>query len=137
MGYKGLETWLAEVIENAENRGKLTAIVCSLETQTGGTKEVHTQLTEGRTWDPALLFRIFKGRAETYVQDRPGLHTFVCSAFYDGKASPDGPPHTFVVQDGEMRANGQNRVVAEHPNLAGVTAQLMRHNEDSNRTIVT
>jgi len=121
--YKTLETWIAEVL--AETDRKLTSLECIYEKQSGGTEECYSEPTEGKSWDPDHLFRVFKGRAEHLVQDRPGIHNFEMRAYFDKKPGP-GAKHHFIVSDGEIRQGGAGTRVVERANTEGVISQLMR-----------
>lgn len=137
MAYKNLQTWIEDFLSETEK--KCTALVCLYEVPNGGTKEVHTQSIQGRTWDTDLLYRMFKNMAENHVQDRPGLHTFLIQACYDNNPVPS-KTGTFLVSDGELKNGGSGRgVITEHPTNTGLVAQQMRHVENmmqTNNTLV-
>ena len=121
--YKTLETWIAEVL--AETDRKATSLECIYEKPSGGTEEVYSEHLEGKSWNPEQLFRVFKGRSEHLVQDRPGIHNFEIRAFFDKKPGP-GAKHHFIVSDGEIRQGGAGTRVVERANTEGVISQLMR-----------
>jgi hypothetical protein len=127
MAYKNLEAFLTEVLTDPEGR-KCTSLTCQYENPQGGLKEVLSIPIEGKTHEVAILYRMFKTRAESFVQDKPGMHTFLMSAYFDRRETPDNT-QTFMVSDGEIRNGGASRVVNEHPNNQGLLAQLMRHSE--------
>jgi len=135
--YKTLETWIAEVL--AEEGRKATSLECIYEKPSGGTEEVYSEPLEGKSWNPEQLFRVFKGRSEHLVQDRPGIHNFEIRAFFDKKPGP-GAKHHFIVSDGEIRQGGGAARVTERADAAGVLSQLMRGFESTieiNRQLVT
>lgn len=134
MAYQNLETFIDECISDPER--KCMMLTCLYELPTGGTKEVQSVPLGGKTWDSATLYRMFKGIAESHVQDRPGLHTFILQPYFDGKTTPDRS-RTFIVSDGEIKNGGAGRVVTEHPTSNGLIAQQMRHNEELVRTAVS
>lgn len=107
---------------------KLTALACYYELATGGTKEVHTESLTGKTWPVDVLYNMFKGVAETFVQEKQGNHTFEMRAFFDSKNVHERV-HPFSVIDGEIKQGGSNRTITEHPTQVGLLAQMMRHNE--------
>jgi hypothetical protein len=126
MAYKTLERWLEEMLSIPDR--KLTALACFYELPTGGTKEVHTESLVGKTWPIETLYNMFKGVAETFVQEKQGNHTFEMRAFFDNKNVHERV-HPFSVIDGEIKQGGSNRTITEHPTQVGLLAQMMRHNE--------
>jgi hypothetical protein len=130
MAYKTLERWLEEMLSIPDR--KLTALACFYELPTGGTKEVHTEQLTGKTWPVEVLYNMFKGVAETFVQEKQGNHTFEMRAFFDNKNTHDRV-HPFSVIDGEIRHGGANRPLTEHPNQTGHLAQMMRHVETAHQ----
>lgn len=130
MAYKTLERWLEEMLSIPDR--KLTALACFYELPTGGTKEVHTESLGGKTWPVEVLFNMFKGVAETFVQEKQGNHTFEMRAFFDSKNTHERV-HPFSVIDGEIRHGGANRPITEHPNQTGHLAQMMRHVETAHQ----
>lgn len=131
--YKNLETYIEECLTDPDR--KLAKLTLFYETATGGTKEILTQIIEGKTWDAKTLYRVFSGRAETHVQDRQGNHTFTLDAYFDAKNSAEAS-HTFIVIDGEIKNGGSARNVTEHPNQTGIIAQFMRHLETKDALMV-
>lgn len=126
--YKTLESWISEALTNSEKDGICSALTCVYnKPHQGGTKEVHTVKLIGKTWEPAKLAELFKGKAETFAQDLGGIQTFELQAFYG--ASETQATHTFTIVDGEIRAGGQERGVKETPDGPGIVAQSMRHAE--------
>jgi hypothetical protein len=126
VAYKTLERWLEEMLSIPDR--KLTALACFYELHTGGTKEVHTESLTGKTWPIETLYNMFKGVAETFVQEKQGNHTFEMRAFFDNKQVHERV-HPFSVIDGEIKQGGSNRTITEHPTQVGLLAQMMRHNE--------
>src|SRR5579863_3904351 len=126
MAYKTLERWLEEMLSIPDR--KLSALACFYEMPTGGTKEVHTESLVGKTWPVETLYNMFKGCAETFVQEKQGNHTFEMRAFFDNKQVHERV-HPFSVIDGEIKQGGSNRTITEHPNQTGLLAQMMRHTE--------
>lgn len=128
--YKTLDRWLEEMLSIPDR--KLTALACFYELPTGGSKEVHTEQLTGKTWPVEVLYNMFKGVAETFVQEKQGNHTFEMRAFFDGRNTHDRV-HPFSVIDGEIRHGGVNRPLTEHPNQTGHLAQMMRHVESAHQ----
>jgi hypothetical protein len=129
--YKTLETWLSEMLHGDTSDGVkrvLTALSCIHNRPNGGVAEVLTLDLAGKSWTVETLLRTFQGRAEHAVQDIPGRHHFEMRAYFD-KQSVHAETHTFVVEDGEMKANGAQRRQSEDATANGLLAQLMRHND--------
>lgn len=122
---KTLAQWIKEAINDPDKDGPLTmmALVHMVGQQQ---KELHTtKFAPGKDWKETDLADMFRGKAETYCQDLPGLQTFQLLAFYGGRSEPEAflP---FVIN---VNADVGNGLATEAPTEQGKTQQSMRHTE--------
>ena len=138
--YKTLETWLSEMLHetivDGEKSRKLTAIGCFWVKPGTTSEEVLTIQLTGKSWTVESLFNTFRGKAEHKVQDIGGRHHFEMRAYFDGQGAP-GEHHTFVIEDGELKSNGAQRRQAEDATKDGLFAQMMRHLDNKDATLLS
>lgn len=138
--YKTLETWLSEIfhepIVEGEKARKLTAIGCFWMKPGSGQEEVLTLPLAGKSWTVETLFNTFRGKSEHKVQDIGGRHHFEMRAYYDGQIQ-HGETHSFVIEDGEMKANGAQHRQREDATKDGLFAQMMRAMDNKDQVIMS
>lgn len=133
--FKPLETWIKEALSDSEKDGPCTALSVVYKKPEGGTKEIHSVKLSGKTWVAKDLADLFTGKAESFAQDLAGIQMFELLAFY-GNRREEEASHNFRVVDGELSAGGASRGVRESPDATGMTAQLMRHLERKDETML-
>lgn len=84
------------------------------------------KMQEGTQHDPKVLAQRFRGKAESYAQDLPGVQTFNVWVFYGGSNEP-GARQPFVVN--VQSDHLQGGLSTEPPDATGQIMQRMRHNE--------
>ncbi len=124
MGRKTLEKWIDEAMTDPEKK-RITAFTL-VHMQGMQHMEIHSyKFKETGSADPKNLAAMFRGKAEAYCQDLPGMHTCVLWAFY-GTAEPEArQPFTVNVQTDHT----QGGLTTEPPTEMGITMQKMRHGE--------
>ena len=123
---KSLEEWIREAMLDDEKDGKITAI--SLVHMVGQSpKEIHTaKLIDGKKVEPKALADMFRGKAETYTQDLPGVHTFNLLAYYGQRTDPQAA-QPFVVNS--IADHNNPSLATENPTAEGKTMQRMCQDE--------
>ncbi len=129
-----LDQWIREAIADDTKDGKCTSLACvhMRGDSRGGQveKEVHSCRLGDKQWDPKALADMFRGKAESYAEELPGVQNFQLLAFYDNRRE-SGAAKPF-------RANGYLDVGGlgtESPTGQGLTQQAMRHMEVLMQTV--
>jgi len=85
-------------------------------------KEIHsTKFSGGKTWTEQELASMFRGKAEAYSQDLPGIQTFQLLGFYGGRNIPEAYQPFTCTPNNEPGGLG-----TESPTDTGRTQQMMR-----------
>ena len=124
MKRKQMDQWIREALTDPDKDGKISML--SLVHMVGSQqKEIHTiKYNGGKSWSETELATVFRGKAETYVQDLQGVHTFQLLAFYSNKPQPEAfYPFTINV------AADTGGLFTEMPNDTGRMQQVMRQSE--------
>lgn len=123
MARKTLDKWIEEAISDAD---KPTITHISLVHMRGLQQlELHTYRYGGTTrTEPRDLAAMFRGKAEAYCQDLPGVQTFQLMAFY-GKTEAEAFQPFLVNQNTE----NQSGLSTEAPTEQGRLQQIMRQGE--------
>lgn len=119
-----LQTWIGEALVDGDKEGRLQML--SLVHMRGiDETEVHTiRFGPGKTWTPAELSKLFRGKAENYAAEIPGTQTFCLLAFYGDSHEPQARKPLMV-----SGASEQSGLSTEGPTKEGLTQQAMRHSE--------
>jgi hypothetical protein len=120
-----LDAWIQDAMTDPDKE-RITRFTL-VQMQGTGHLEIHTYkfASEKSSADPKQLANMFRGKAETYAQDLPGVQTFNLWAYY-GKEEPEArQPFTVNVAIDPM-AGG---LYTEPPTDQGLTMQKMRQNE--------
>jgi hypothetical protein len=133
MAYKTAESWIGEMMGDADRKCKAISVVRNL--PTGGIEDIYTHQMAGKQWTIEQVFKTLIGRALHNVQDKPGRHTFELRAFFDDNSS-FSEHTTFICEEGEYKATGSKNV-AEGASLAGIVGQHMRQNENLHNIVKT
>ncbi len=120
---KTLEQWIAEVIVDPDKE-KFSGFSL-VHMQGTSQKEIHSYKWGGTgEIDAKHMASVFRGKAEAYCQDMPGVQQFQMLAFYSGKNEPEAfQPFTVNVQ------SDHSGLATEGPSEQGQIQQRMRHNE--------
>lgn len=87
--------------------------------------EVHAvRFGPGKAWTTAELSKLFRGRAENYAAEIPGVQQFCLLAFYGDNPEPRARKPIMV--NGASEHSG---LATEGPTKDGLTQQAMRHTE--------
>ncbi len=121
---KTLERWIQEAITDHDKEGPLTQLSLVHVVATSE-EEVHTvKLGAGRDWTPKELAKLFRGKADTEVQDEIGVHVFKVLAFYDNQSEAQSR-YKFIVSGHQEDHHG----ATEPPTAQGLRMQDMRITE--------
>lgn len=127
MARKQMHTWIAEAVADPDKDGKITQITLVHVVGGGGTREIHTtKFSSGKNWTAKDLADMFRGKAETFCQDLPGVQTFNLLCFYGGRNTPEAA-FPFIVNSTQEMAHGH--LSTEPPTAEGRTMQSMRQSE--------
>lgn len=123
---KSLDQWITEAMLDDDKDGKISAI--SLVHMVGQVpREIHAaKLVEGKKVDPKALADMFMGKAQTYCQELPGVHTFNLLAFYGQRSDPQAY-HPFIVNS--IPEHNGTALATENPTPEGQKMQAMRQGE--------
>ena len=128
MSYKTLETWIKEQLDDTDRKIHSFQM---MRHSPGGGDDLQSEFTlplKGKNWTEAQILRTFKGRSESYVQDKPGRHVFELRAFFEGNETHQ-ESHTYIVEDGQYKPTG-SKSAPESASLQGHMGQMMRQNEN-------
>lgn len=121
-----VEKWIQEALTDTEKEGACTAMSLVHMIAGAGKQEIHTiKITAAKKWTAKDLHSVFRGKAEGFAAELPGVQTFALLAFYDNRSEPEAKK-PFTIQ-GEQDFGGTGGT--EGPNTAGMLAQGMRHSE--------
>ena len=120
---KTLESWIREALTDPDKEGKCSMI--SLVHMVGQQqKELHTtKFGGGKSWSENELGAMFRGKAEAYCQDLPGVQTFQLLAFYGDRTTPESF-QPFIVN-----VNAEYGLGTESPTDQGRLQMSMRREE--------
>ena len=121
---KTMNVWIREAMSDTDKDGP--CVMMSLLHMVGQQpRELHcTKFSGAKSWMPEQLADMFRGKAETYSQDLPGVQTFNLVAFYGTSQEPQAF-FPFLVKS-ESDGIG---LVTEGPTEQGKLQQTMRWNE--------
>lgn len=121
---KSMDVWIREALADSDKDGKCTmlALVHMVGIQQ---KEIHTtKFSGGRSWTEQDLATMFRGKAETYAQDIPGVQSFQLLAFYGERSSAEAF-FPFIINI----ATDFGGLSTEAPTDTGRLQQIMRREE--------
>lgn len=119
-----MDVWIREALTDPDKDGKCTmiALVHMVGMQQ---KELHsTKFNNGRSWTEMELAAMFRGKADVYAQDIPGVQSFQLLAFYNDRTTPEA--YFPFLSSGNIDNNGLG---TEAPNEQGQIQQRMRREE--------
>ncbi len=126
MAKRTVEAWIAQALNDPDKDGPCSQI--SLIHMQGAStgKELHViKIKIGGQYEPKKMAETFRGRAEGYSQELPGVQTFNLVAFY-GKTEPEAfQPFLVNLQSDHMNSG----LSTEGPSAEGQTQQRMRQQE--------
>lgn len=125
MARKTLDRWIDEAMTDPEKKRitRFTLVhMVGMQYQ-----EIHTvRFTDKGGHEAKSLATMFRGKAETYSQDLPGVQTFVLWAYYGAEEPEARMPFMVNV---EMDSRGASGLSTEPPTEQGQTMQKMRQSE--------
>lgn len=126
MARKSLATWIDEAMRDSDKDGNISQL--TLVHMVGQQqKEIHTtRFSSGKSWAAKDLAEMFKGKAETFCQDLPGVQTFQLLAFYGGRNQAESAL-PFIVNS--LADHHQSGLSTESPTAEGRMMQNMRQSE--------
>ena len=84
-----LERWIHDALTDPDKEEKCSMISLVHVVGQNNQKEIHTtKFGSGKVWAEKDLAEMFRGKAQTYCQDLPGVQTFQLMAFYGGSTQP-------------------------------------------------
>lgn len=121
---KSMDGWIREALTDPDKDGRIS-MLSLVHMQGTQQKEIHTtKFSGGRSWTETELANMFRGKAETYAQDLPGVQTFQLLAFYGEKGAPEAY-FPFIVNN----VGDNSGLMTEAPTEQGRMQQVMRQNE--------
>lgn len=127
-GKQTLDKWIHEALTDSDKDGPC-GMLTLVHISGGGDKEIHTVRFGGKAWKTADLARLFKGKAEGYAGDLPGVQMFALLAFYknkEGEVRDEPEARKPFNVNGELDYGG---MATEGPTPQGLVSQSLRHNE--------
>jgi hypothetical protein len=126
MARQTLDQWIAQALNDPDKDGPCTLISLVHVSGAQSLRELHsTKIQAGGTYDPLRMAKMFRGKAEAYAQDLPGVQTFNLMAFY-GKPEAEAHQPFLVNMQADTATAGLS---TEGPTETGMTAQRMRQSE--------
>lgn len=120
-----LDMWIRDAMSDSDKDGDISAIAMVHMVNGQDGKEIHTvKFGPNKTYQPDQLASVFRGRAEAFAQDLPGVQTFELKAFYGTSTEPRAF-QPFMVS-GTLDNHGMG---SETPDDRGHRAQQMRHSD--------
>lgn len=126
-----LESWIHEALTDEDKDQKCTGLSLVYVKANGSFQELHSINIQKKVAQPDQLAEIFTRKAESFSADLDGVSDFQLQAFYGQKDPQAWKP--FKCFNGELRLNGAEIPVTESPDNKGLTHQLMRHLEETQR----
>ncbi len=121
---QALDKWIEEAICDPDKSEPCKRIVLVHMFGTSQ-REIHTvTIGTGSGKDPKMMGALFKGKAESYAQDLPGVQTFNLLAFYGSESEPSAF-HPFTLTGDTFHPG----LATEAPDSQGLVQMLMRHYE--------
>lgn len=130
MAKQTLDQWIREAIIDEEKDGKCTSFAL-VHMRSNVEKEIHAIKLGDKKWDPKNLAQIFRGKAEGYSEELPGMQNFQLHAFYANRNEPQASKPFMVKGYTEM-----DGLATESPTGGGLVQQAMRHMEVLMQTTV-
>lgn len=120
---KPMDVWIREAMLDEEPGEKLKQL--RLIHMVGmQQRELRTTVFGTKAFTPENLAKMFRGLAETHVQELAGVHTFELQAFYGDRTEPEAYYPFLVNSEGD-----HSGLYTESPTEQGKVQQNMRHAE--------
>lgn len=132
-GRKTLDSWISDALSDTDKTdedGNIRPIAAMvLVHMVGGaqSKEIHSvRFGKNKSYPASDLAALFRGKAEAYSQELPGVQTFQLLALYQGASEPEAF-QPFIVSGSSPDNHGLG---SEAPNETGQKQQMMRWNDN-------
>jgi hypothetical protein len=129
-----LESWIKDAVTDDDKEGHITMLACVHISHGAERDEIHAVRFSGKTWTAKELARLFRGKAEAYAQNIPGMQGFALLAFYGGRDEAEAKHRFNVMGEGEYGDDGVG--ITEGPDAKGLLGQGMRHLEIATQTMM-
>lgn len=126
---KSLESWIEDALSDPDkvdaNGNRRECIAMALMHVSGESyKEIHNvKFIAGKDYTANKLYQVFKGRADAYSQDLPGVQMFQLVALYAGGTEPE------AYQPFQVMGKVHQELGSEAPDDRGERQQRMRWND--------
>ncbi len=125
MAKQTLEQWIRDaLVHTPEPNEKCTSLVL-MHIVGQSEREIFTIKIAAGKWTEQELAKTFRGKAEGYAAELPGVQTFCLLAFYQNRSEPQARKPLTISGESDYGA----QLTTEGPTQGGLAQQAMRHME--------